>query len=55
MRPFWHNMATWAEKPHGFPMSFLNSIITTATTIIILIMIISYSKLSAETLVLETK
>ena len=27
MRPFWHNMASWAEKPHGFPMSFLNIII----------------------------
>ena len=26
MHPFWHNMASWAEKPHGFPMSFLNTI-----------------------------
>ena len=27
MRSFWHNMASWAEKPHSFPMSFLNTII----------------------------
>ena len=24
MRSFWH-MASWAEKPHGFPMSFFNT------------------------------
>ena len=27
LRPFWRNMASWAEKPHGFPMCFLNTII----------------------------
>ena len=35
MRPFWHNMASWAETPHGSPMSFLSTAI-----IMILIMII---------------
>ena len=25
MRPFWHNMASWAETPHGSPMSFLSN------------------------------
>ena len=24
MHPFWHNMSSWAEKPYGFHMSFLN-------------------------------
>ena len=43
MRPFWHNMASWPETPHGFPMSFLSTatiIITTTTIILIIIMII---------------
>ena len=27
LRPFWHNMASWAEKLRGFPLCFLNTII----------------------------
>ena len=27
MRPFWHNMASWAETPHGSPRSFFSTAI----------------------------
>ena len=40
MLPFWHNMASWAEKPHGLPTSFLNTIIITIGTTIIIDMIL---------------
>ena len=40
MRPFWHNTASWAEKPRGFPTSFLNTIIITIATTIIIDMIL---------------
>ena len=34
-------MASWAEKPHGFPMSFLN-------TIIIIIIIIKSAQMGID-------
>ena len=37
MQPFWHNMSSWAEKPHSFPM---HKIITKIIIIIIIIIII---------------
>ena len=40
MCPFWQNMASWAEKPHGFSHELPQYIIIIIIIIIIVIIII---------------
>ena len=40
MHPFWHNMTSWAETPHGSPRSFLSTAIIIVKIAVVMVVII---------------